>query len=402
MALTGAGSKYPPTPDQAVRSGEDPQLFTGGLWIMRPGAWQVRALVEGARGPGAVSIPVPAMSQKLTRMDSITGAVLFVLMLVLAAGVIGIAGAAIRESQLPPGLAPDAKRVRAGRIAMAIGLAVTALIIWFGRGWWETEAIDYAQSIYKPIAMSASLSGANLSLQLSKGGRQPLDDFVLDHGHLMHLYAIREPLLDAVYHLHPNRDDASKFSLRLPAMPAGTYRLFADVVHASGFPETLTARVVLPNDQAGPQASPDDAGALISGPVPGVTFDRPDIVKANQPVTLRFRVLDPDGNPAPNLRTYLGMPAHLAILKKDFSVFSHIHPNGNISMAAFEMAQANLLPLNGSVLVSPHAKEPGGAAVPAEFSFPFGFPAPGDYRLILQFARPERVETVSFDIAVQN
>ena len=402
MALTGAGAKYPPTPDQAVRSKEDPQLFTGGLWIMRGGAWQVRAMVEGDRGAGVVSVPVPAMSQRVTTMDSVTGWVLALLMVLLAAGVVGIAGAAMRESQLAPGVFPDVKRVRSGRIAMVVGLMVAGVVIWFGRGWWEDESQSYAKSIYKPLELKASLAGAKLSLQIESSQKRELDDFVLDHGHLMHLYAVREPKLDAVYHLHPRRDGAGKFSLGLPAMPAGEYRLFADVVHKSGFPETLTAKVSLPRELPGPAASTDDAGAVFVGPIEGVVFERPEKVVANQAVTLRFRVQDKDGNPAANLREYLGMAAHMAIVKKDFSVFSHIHPSGNISMAAYEMAQSNLLPLSSNVLVSSHAKEAGSAAVPAEFGFPFGFPSPGEYRLILQFARQERVETASFDITIQN
>ena len=34
-----------------------------------------------------------------------------------------------------------------------------------------------------------------------------MDDLVPDHGHIMHLYAIRQPGLDAVYHLHPEQTD---------------------------------------------------------------------------------------------------------------------------------------------------------------------------------------------------
>ena len=401
MALTGPGAKYPPTPDTAVQSKEDPQLFTGGLWLMRGGAWQVRAMVDGDRGPGVVSVPVPAMSQRVTTMDSVTGGVLALLMVVLAAGVVGIAGAAMRESQLTPGMVPDVGRVRSGRIAMVVGLVFAGVVIWLGRDWWEDESRAYARSIYKPLGLKASLAGAKLTLEIESPQQREVDDLVLDHGHLMHLYAVREPGLDAVYHLHPNRDGAGKFSLGLPMMPAGEYRLFADVVHKSGFPETLTAKVTLSRDQAGPAESTDDAGAVFGGAVEGVVFEKPEKVVANQAVTLRFRVQDKDGNPAANLREYLGMAAHMAVVKKDFSVFSHIHPSGNVSMAAYEMAQSNLLPLSGSVLVSSHTKEAGSAAVPAEFSFPFGFPSPGEYRLILQFARPERVETVPFDLTVQ-
>lgn len=414
MTLTGAGSKYPPTPDRAVQSKEDPQLFTGGLWIMFPGAWQVRAMVEGERGAGSVSIPVPAASQKLSTMDGLTGSILALLMLVLAAGVTGIAGAAIRESQLGPEQQPDRNRIRRGRIAMAGGVVLSIMIIWFGRDWWNAESKDYSKSIYKPLVMQASLSGSHLDLQLSSSGwLQPkgTDDFVADHGHLMHLYAIREPGLDAIFHLHPERREAGKFSHELPQMPKGKYRLFADVVHGSGFPETLTASLELPQDTTGPSSSIDDAGSVL--PMNGkhdrtvalggggqVVFDPPGTLRANQPATLRFRVFDADGNPAPNLRLYLGMAAHLALVKNDFSVFSHIHPYGNISMAAFEMAQSSLLPLGGNVLVSSHVNETGSAAVPAEFSFPFGFPTAGEYRLVLQFAGTKRVETVSFDIAV--
>lgn len=410
MTLTGAGSKYPPTPDQAVQSKQDPQTFTGGLWIMSPGSWQVRATVAGVRGPGVVAVPVRAASQRVSTMDATTGAILAVLMLVLAAGIVGIAGAAVREAQLDPGAIADPARIRRGRIAMAGGVAVSAAIIWFGGDWWNSESAAYAKSIYKPTEMRAVLSNQNLDLLLTNSGwLQPksLDDFVPDHGHLMHLYAIREPKLDAAFHLHPNRVSPGKFSLQLPPMPAGRYRLFADVVHESGFPETLTSAIELATPTPGPAASPDDAGAIFqaSGLLPDgakVTLESPSAPKAGQPVSLRFKVVDADGNPAANLRPYLGMPAHLAIVKQDFSVFSHVHPNGNISMAAFEMSQTNNLRFNNNVLVSSHAKDDGGSASPAEFSFPFGFPSSGPYKLILQFARPNRVETVTFDIAVQN
>jgi hypothetical protein len=412
MTLSGAGSKYPPTPDVAVRSKEDPQLFTGGLWIMGAGAWQVRAMVKGERGEGVVSIPVPAMSQKLTTMDPLTGGVLLGLMLLLAAGVVGIAGAAVREAGLRAGTVADSGRIRAGRIAMGVGLLAAVGIIWFGKSWWEGEAADYAQSIYQPMTMQASLKGGKLHLQLAgRTGRQSrsLDDFVLDHGHLMHLYLVREPKLDVVYHLHPEKSGPGLFELVMPTLPSGDYKIFADVVHANGFPETISAALAIESDLVGKAASVDDAGAqfyevnlreakLADGGK--VRFESTEKIVAGRGISLRFVVEDAEGNPAANLRPYLGMPAHLAIFKKDLTVFSHIHPNGNISMAAFEMAQTNLLPLNGNVLVSSHGGSGGNEFVPAEFHFPFGFPSSGNYRMILQFARRDLVETVAIDVDV--
>ena len=60
------------------------------------------------------------------------------------------------------------------------------------------------------------------------------DDFIPDHGHLMHLFAIRMPGMDRMWHLHPDEQKSGGFALDLPDMPAGSYKLFADVVHANG------------------------------------------------------------------------------------------------------------------------------------------------------------------------
>lgn len=404
MTLTGPGSKYPPTPDVAVQNKQDPQTFTGGLWIMSAGSWQVKMMVEGARGQGEVSVPVRAASQQVSSMDTLTGAVLFALMLLLAAGVVGIAGAAVKEAQLPPGAMPDGAKVKRGWMAMGVGLLFSMGVIWMGANWWGDEARAYSRSLYKPLTMQSKLSGDLLELQLGESGwyqARTLDDFVEDHGHLMHLYAIREPDLGAVYHLHPKFEKAGKFVSKLPEMAAGKYRLFADVVHKNGFPETLTASMELPVATIGPGGSPDDAGAVLHG-AGMATLEPFEELKAGKPTMIRFTVKDADGNPAANLKPYLGMAAHLAVFKRDFSVFSHLHPNGNISMAAYEMAQMNNLRLGNNVLVSSHTSDNGGQRVPAEFGFPFGFPTSGDYRLILQFARPTGVETLSFDVNVKN
>ncbi len=399
MTLTGPGSQYPPTPDQATASKDDPQTFTGGLWIMSPGSWQVRAVVTGARGKGTVSVPVRAASQKVSTMDTTTGAVLLGLMGLLVLGAVGIAGAALRESQLPPGTLPDSRLRTRGYIAMAVGLVLSGGIIWAGANWWSNEANAYARSLYKALTLTPTLNGNQLALAIAPSGTpRPTDDFIPDHGHLMHLYAIRESDLGLAWHLHPRREAPGRFLTDLPALPAGRYRLFADVVHQSGFPETLTATIDLPTATPGPSSNPDDAGAELK-PNPLVTLEVSGTLKPGQPVTLRFRVQDPDGNPAANLRPYLGMPAHLAVIKKDFSVFSHLHPNGNISMAAFEMAQSNNLRYNDSMVVSSHASDRGGPVSP-DFGFPFGFPTSGDYQLVLQFARQDRVETTAFRLVV--
>src|SRR2546423_13779851 len=61
----------------------------------------------------------------------------------------------------------------------------------------------------------------------------------------MHLFLVREADLGAIAHLHPVPSDSEHFDAPLPPLPAGRYRVYADIVHESGFAQTLTASVDL-------------------------------------------------------------------------------------------------------------------------------------------------------------
>ena len=414
LPLTGEGAKHPPTADALQADARDPAFFTGGVWMMSSGSWQVRFDVNGSAGRQRVAVPVPAVALSTLKMDRRLGIALAILGLLLLTMMAGIVAAAVGEARLAPGVQPTPAFRRRARVATVGSVAVMLLLVWGGAAWWNADAASYARDVYRPLDIRTEISGNRLQLDVrpykaeSERRSRANDDFIPDHGHLMHLYAIREPAMDAVFHLHPQFLGAGEFQLALPEMPAGTYRLYGDVVHANGFPETLVTSVAVPPGMAGAPLAADDAAgsaAPISGPALGHAFTLPDrytmvwdapaALTANTAYAFRFRLLAPNGEPASDMRPYLGMAGHAAFVKTDGSVFAHVHPEGSAAMAAMMMAN----PMPGMPDMSDTGAASSGSAS-STVEFPYGFPAPGRYRIIVQMKHGGTVETGVFDALV--
>jgi hypothetical protein len=197
------------------------------------------------------------------------------------------------------------------------------------------------------------------------------------------------------------------FRAALPPLPPGRYRLFADIVHASGFTQTLPATIEVPAGQAASAwiPGPDDSWAMgsPSGDVPSVplgdsltmTWLRgPSPVVANEEARLRFAVSDPRGTPV-RLEPYLGMAGHAVVVRNDGKVFIHLHPLGTISVAA----QARLMGASArdTTAHTPHATP----VTPADtVFFPYAFPEPGQYTVWVQVKHAGRIATGSFPVHV--
>lgn len=419
VPLTGEGSNHPPVPDPMQQPSGDKSYFTGHLWIMATGSWQIRFAVSGSQGTQTVSIPLPATAMATRKMQNGLGAFLAAMGLLLLTGMIGIVGAASREAKLAPGLAAPPASRRSARIAMTVAAVVLVAGVLLGNVWWKSEAASYSEYIYKPLQMNASLAApGTLHLELHDPGwlsGRHLDDFIPDHDHLMHLYAIRWPQMDVVFHLHPQFADSGKFNLALPSMPAGEYRLYADVVHKNGFPETIVGSIAIPAINGVALAGDDAAGTAppISAQTEGGAGDRtfrlsdgytmvwkaPGKLVANALQSFDFELLDKSSHPATDEGLYMGMLGHAAFVKTDGSVFAHIHPNGSMSMAALMLANPQL-----QHAANEGANMPGmmmsGDHLPASVRFPYGFPSAGSYRIIVQMKHGQTVETGIFDAVV--
>lgn len=428
MRLSGAGSSSPPTPDVAERSKQDPQFFTGSLWLMESGALKVRVSVEGSKGKGELAVPVAAFAQRTLPMERSLGGLLTVLMLFLAVGLVFIAGAATREGNLEPGETPSPARARRARVVMAITAVIVVGIIYLGKAWWGAEASNYKRGVnfFKPPEAETKLENGN-RLVIRAKGQDPswsrevdMNNVIPDHNHLMHLFLIGTPGLEKMWHLHPERGGDGAFVDDLPDMPAGHYEVFADIVDKEGFPWTLVGQIDLPPISGTPltgddstwagaaratQAS-DASVAMLAGGGRIVWEKESGPLAANTAMVFKFRLEDKDGKPAKDMEPYMGMAGHAEFVSSDMSVFAHLHPAGSASMAALELANgsspvAGGAMMDGSMRAMTRSRTAPASALEPEVSFPYGFPKPGDYRIFVQVKRAGQVETGVFDAHVQ-
>ena len=371
------GIEGAPPPDVASPVSGDPGLFTAQLWLMTQGSYTVRVQV----GEGVALVPVVTAPTRLKGMQRGMGMLLAALGLFLFAGAVTIVGAAVRESGLAPGEVPDSRRILRARVVAALAGVLLALILVGGKRWWNSVEAAERERLYRPFAVEASVRDGILSLDIEDPRRRDSSPFIPDHGKLMHLFLVREPGLDAFAHLHPvPKGSQERFEVALPALPAGRYRVYGDIVHESGFPQTLTDEVEIPAIPPGPATDPDDSFHL--GGSDGLTWLETPLI-AGREVDLRFEAKVP-------LEPYMGMMGHAVITRPDGEVFVHLHPVGSFSMASQQAFERRL------GMAPAHAHHHPSSVV----SFPYEFPRPGPYRIWVQVKSGGKVLTGAFDAEV--
>lgn len=447
------GIEGAPRPDDATPVPGEPGLYSAELWLMTAGSYSVNVYVEGDRGAGTAVVPVMSMATRQLEMGEEMATLLLALGLLLAVGLATIVRAAVRESVIPPGAEPDPRRRRRARIATGVAVVLIALTVTGGKAWWNAEDAAYGDNLFEPLDVVATARAdagqrvLDLTLVDPEWLARRWTPLVTDHGKLMHAFLVRLPEMDAFAHVHPVPLSSDSFRLALPPLPAGDYRIYADVTHESGFTQTLTDTVAIPTAATDAEPDPDAAGRVtadaddswwVAGPAgPAVpagstpstaTFEDgttlvwerpPGPLVEERDLELRFRVGAPDGSPA-RLEPYMGMVSHAAVRRADGSVFVHLHPVGSISTAA--QAQLRRTAMDSASLANEASGEAGpamrdheGMAMPGAHqgmamgiaaasdvvSVPYAFPRAGPYRLWIQVKRDGRVYTAAFDLTVQ-
>ncbi|MBM3876484.1 MAG: hypothetical protein FJ386_07175 [Verrucomicrobia bacterium] len=464
-----AGKKGAPPPDVAQLVPGETNRYSAELWLMAPGAYSVLVNVEADDGGGELIVPVNAVATVRRDMPPVMGVVLSAMATLLFVLAVRLTGAAFSDALTEPGGAPAQGARLAAWMGSGIAFVVIAGGVTGGKLWWDRVDRDYRNNrLYQPLPVTADIRNERevdvLRLRVDNTGRNARfwSPVIPDHGKMMHLFLLREPEQDVFAHLHPVQRNGTTFECVVPPVPPGRYAVIADVTHESGFAQTLTANVEvkqtgsriaysLPRTNTGaattapgtasdpfcstPVANvanvnwyqtpdPDDswhvgnraglgqpaAGGERRCPLDGgftlVWEDSAPLV-ATREVSLRFRVLAPDGSPA-KLEPYIGMFGHAAVRRADGKVFAHLHPVGTVSMAAqqaFErrdQRDALARPPAGSStnsatlsMAKPHAQ---GSV--ESVTFPYEFPQPGRYRIWVQVKVSGRPLTGLFEAEI--
>ena len=379
-----SGDKGAPSPDSLSSVTGQSGQFQGQIWLMESGSSSVQIQIDGDKGKGELIVPIMAISTAQREMPkglgiglSIFGVLLFLLMITTI-------GASVSDGILPSGEVLSAKQKRKKWINMGIATIICTLILYGGSSWWDSWAAHYKKYIYKSVQGNSKILIENdqrvFQLKIDttdwslRNRGNLLSTLIPDHGKLMHAFLIRTPGLDAFAHIHPERKDSTTFEAYLPKLPPGKYLVYADIVRYSGFAETITDTLDIPEQNPKVtelQSTAEEDTYAVTDPIdaPGKVAMAENVVicgkpgtktvfkdgsyavwegKPNQalesgkPYQLKFEIFNPDGTPC-FPEPYLGMLGHVAVVRSDGSVYIHLHPTGTFAMAAEQIFKNRLV-----------------------------------------------------------
>ena len=210
-----------------------------------------------------------------------------------------------------------------------------------------------------PVTTFAGGTPLTFDLRVLDAAGDPVTRFAVEHEKRLHLVVVGRDLVDYA-HVHPTLAPDGTWTAAVPALPAGSYRAFADFRPAGGDALTLGVDLTV-TGEAAPDALPEPSH---HSDVDGYRVDLAGDVRAGTS-ELAFTVR----RGADMVRTdpYLGAAGHLVAIREGDMAYLHVHP------------------IEGD-----------GHSV----RFTAELPSPGRYRLFLDFAHDGAVHTAAFTVEV--
>jgi hypothetical protein len=180
------------------------------------------------------------------------------------------------------------------------------------------------------------------------------------HDRQLHLIVLSRNLVDYL-HLHPTIDSSGRWTADLPALTAGSYRVFADFQPEGADNITLGTDLSVPGTIGNVALPAPWSAATVDGYA--VEFaGTPAVGEAQLSFTVRL-----DGQ-AVRTDPYLGAAGHLVAIRVGDLAYLHVHPHED--------------------------------ATGPDVSFTAEFPTAGRYRLFFDFSHNGQVHTTAFTIDV--
>ncbi|MEO8266024.1 MAG: hypothetical protein ABI706_11015 [Ilumatobacteraceae bacterium] len=263
--------------------------------------------------------------------------------------------------------------------AMAVGSAVGPIDVSGGGSSHSAHSADapagdfprglaVAQDGYRFVPEAGPLGGGILAAETATTfafrivdtDAAPITDFEQLHERPLHLIVLSRNLVDYL-HLHPTMDAAGRWTVDLPALAPGSYRMYADFQPSGGDNLTLGTDFAVPGNVA---------ATALPEPSTSESVDGYTVTLAGTPMVgeaaLTFTV-DLDGSTV-HTDPYLGAAGHLVAIRAGDLAYLHVHPNSTPT----DVAE----------------------------TFLGEFPSAGTYRLFFDFSHNGTVHTAAFTVEV--
>jgi hypothetical protein len=197
----------------------------------------------------------------------------------------------------------------------------------------------------------------------------PVTAFAPEQTKLMHFYLIRSDLT-GFQHVHPTMSTDGTWTAPTKPVPAGEYRMYVQFVpHADAAGGALTVSTPVTVSGSGATTAVTLPAPTPSTTVDGYTVALKGALSAGQEASLTITV-SRNGQPVTDLQPYLDTYAHVTAIHEGDLAFAHLHPEGS---AAGE---------HGGPTLTVHAQ----------------LPAPGNYRMFVQFQTNNTLHTAPITI----